>query len=1084
MFNRENPYWVRQTTEERKKIIDNVTRLYVSLLKTDNEITPYEIDVLYSLLISIFRRESISWEVHIRKVIESVTNQDDVISYLNKKLIALDKTRILLSIIVMANSDNNFSISEITQILDLTNKMDLETDGFMNIITAIEYSSQDPVSIKGFRYFNSLNQSIFSDYLLFGSAENCDVRFTNKNLSNQELMVFMIDKYLFVGTNKKTVAKINNKQLNPNELYIFPQHANLTLNATNFNFESLVRIYENRDIYDTIDFKKKDYDFKIINIMNHYSISLASGTVFRNGETIPKNRTIDLFYDDVLQIKSYANFSLLDIIRERTMIGVENMVPKELFINFENDFYTISRSESTNSIAFIEINNGQFSLFPPRRGWDVFINNERVTQETPIHINTDILTINKKNFRINSFYDLIGIPFEVDHINLLDIKHFHPDGHLALDGLSFEIQKGQLIGILGQSGCGKSTLLKTMVAELFPTYGSIVIDGKDFYQNLNYYSQYMGYVPQDDLLFSHLTVFENLYYRGRLRMPKISEEYLSQKINNILFQTNLVHRKNNRVGDLNNKFLSGGERKRLNIALELLFEPTIIICDEPTSGLSYTDTEQIIELLKSISDQGKIVVITIHQPSSQIFGQFDKVLLMDKGGKQVFYGEPDEAYNYFEQELAIISSHSERLLKKKNRKEPDFMYSLIEYPEYSDNGEPIYEQLDQNIVMKRKFPPEYWRDKFKRKMLFDLIQYDYEPKKQKKIITRTRNKMDLHSHLVQLINFFKRNLVMKMRNHANIIITFAEAPLLALIIGFILRLAPNHETYSYYKNINIGIYIFISIIVFIFLGLSNSIEEILSEKKNIIREKMLNYKISYFLFSKLGVLAIFSIVQVALYTVVSSLILGLKGMLLPNMGFLFAASVIGFSLGLCISSFLNDRKAIINILPLVLIPQIIFAGAVIEFEKMNHKIKIVEQNTIPELVQIIPSRWLFEGMYTAQADLNPYDYHLGKIRKNILTLHMNGQNDTSMEMNKQYSQLVKVPIDYPKLKYTNEYINLTVNLMTGRFLNTEKNIFLSSYKTFTGKKINTYIYNMFVILLYTLMLNMITLIRLKYFYKD
>lgn len=1121
MLSRDFTKKLKETTDERKKIIDNVTRLYVSLLKADKEITANEINVLYSLLINIFRKETISWEVFIRQIIDDEIEQkkcvkdcdnklyaicdESIINFLSEKLSALDKIRILLSLIVMSYSDHDFSIQEITLILDLARKLDLETDGFIEIINSIEYKALEPVSIKGFRHINTIEESIFSDYLLFGRGEDCHIQFANHQLNHIEFIVFMIDTYIFIGTNNRVNSFIQSNTagniipLSPYELYLIPRHAVINIAGQSFNYNILNKIYKNQEINDVIDFKKTDYDFKIVNNNNRYSIFLNRGTVFKNGLPINKNRYINILYDDTMQIKGYTNFNLTDVIRERSEIGIDNVIPKELFIDYYSGFFSINKIESAKTIVYVEINNNKFIIHPAKKGWEVFLNNKKVTEPTLFYLNTDIFTINKKNFRINSFFDLVEIPFEIDHLNILDIKHYFSDGNLGLDSISFEVQKGEILGIMGLSGCGKSTLLKAICGEIFPTYGSVMYDGKDYYENINFFSQFVGYVPQDDLLFSNLTVYENLFYRGKLRIPRITKDYLDQKINNILLKTNLIHRKNTKVGDVKNKLLSGGERKRLNLALELLFDPTVIICDEPTSGLSYSDAEQIIDILRSFSEQGKFVMLTIHQPNTYVFHKFDKVLLMDRGGKQVFFGQPNEVWTYFDAEYEQVNINKDLIDEKKRERLPEYVNIIIEYPEYRDNGEIVYEQQAQNLMIKRKFPPEYWRDKYKRKMLYDLIQYDNMRSKSNKQPVKQRKKLDFNAKLQQFTVFFQRNLIMKLRNKTNLLITFGEAPLLGVIIAFILRLAPAGEIYSFNKNINIGIYIFISVIVFIFLGMSNSMEEILSERKSIIREKMLNTRMSYFLTSKLSVLCLFSIIQVLLYLFVSSLILSVKGVFGIYFVYLFLSSLIGCSIGVLISSFLHDIKSVINILPLILIPQIIFGGAIVEFEKMNRSLKILETNPIPEIVQFMPSRWLFEGLYTAQAKLNPHDRKISKIDKQRRRLATTSGN-YSRELTEIYKKINKINKRYPKSTYNNEYVNLSVNIMDGRFLNSAQtsknnkikhdNVFLSSMKTikyipFAKHKIMpTYIYNLFVLLFFTLLINIFTLIKIKFFYKE
>jgi len=207
-------------------------------------------------------------------------------------------------------------------------------------------------------------------------------------------------------------------------------------------------------------------------------------------------------------------------------------------------------------------------------------------------------------------------------------------------------------------------------------------------------------------------------------------------------------------------------------------------------------------------------------------------------------------------------------------------------------------------------------------------------------------------------------------------------------------------------------------------------------------------------------------------------------MFLPYFIYLFLSAVSGFSIGLLISSFLSDSKAIINILPLILIPQIIFGGAIIEYEKMNRNIKLVDANPIPEVVQVMPSRWLFEGLYVSQAKLNPYDKAVESLDKKRKSLNgLSGQSYLS-ELNQIYKDISVKTKKYPKDQFTNQYLNLSVSLMDGKFLNTNKNIFLSSYKTFYEKRYPTIYFNLIVSLVFIFLLNLISVLKLKFFYKE
>jgi len=323
-------------------------------------------------------------------------------------------------------------------------------------------------------------------------------------------------------------------------------------------------------------------------------------------------------------------------------------------------------------------------------------------------------------------------------------------------------------------------------------------------------------------------------------------------------------------------------------------------------------------------------------------------MLMDMGGRMVYYGSPEDCFTYFDGELTSLNNRSAEIERKRQLMTSDFMYDVITYPEYSEVNEPVYEQIQGYVQPKRKFSPEYWRDKFKRKVLFDMIHHETSvPVSPQLIQKRKRSKQNLKSRFIQLLGYIGRSFKMKLRNRTNNVLTFVEAPLLALIISFILRYTVYGGHYQYSQNNNIGIYVFVSIIAFIFLGLSNSIEEILDERKIIQREIQMNLNTGYYQVSKLITLGVFSIVQAVLYQSIAGWVLQIKGLFGISVLYLFAAGCVGFSLGLMGSAFIKEKKAIINLLPLVLIPQIIFGGAVIEFERMNRNLTIFHKHPIP-----------------------------------------------------------------------------------------------------------------------------------------
>lgn len=1076
---------------EFRKTIDMVTRLYVHVIKSDTDIKPQEISILFSLLTNLFQDIDISWEMYVRKVLDSQFEIGEVLDYLTNELNRIDKLRIILSLVILANTDQDFEISEITDIIDLCKHFGFEPEPFVELINHFETQARDLVQIPFDFHVSHIHNSLFPDYLVYGKSPNCDIRFRNARVSDYEFVLFGIDTFLFLSTGTGPTVELDGKRLKPSTLILLPPEALLSVSGLQYDASTLWKMYHSKSSDDEIVFRKSDYDFQISKHRTRYAILLNRGSITHNQRELAHGRKVEILYDDSLQIRGYAPFTLLNVIQERKNIGVDNLIPRQLFLCFERDFFFLSRVEKPRYIALLELDKDKVYLHPPRKGWTLYLNKIRLDSLRQIALNTDTITINRRNFRINSYYDLVEIPFEIERLEIQDVKHFFKDGSLALDSVSFTARKGQLVGILGQSGCGKSTLLKTISTEIVPTYGNVVVDGKKLADNIGYYSQAMGYVPQDDLLYPNLSVYENLWYRGRLRMPNISRENLDQKIVNLLRQVNLIHRKDTRVGDYKKKLLSGGERKRLNIALELLFEPTVLICDEPTSGLSFGDAEQVVDILKQLTQQDKIVLITIHQPNSSVYRKLDQVLLMDMGGRQVYYGTPDECFDYFDEELSQISFRKAEIDRKHLLKTSDYMYDVISYPEYNERGEQVYEQVNKQVQPKRMFPPGYWRDKFKRKMLFELIQLDTQAQQARSVLVRPkRRKLDLMSQLSQAAAYVARSFKMKLRNPTNNVITFVQAPLLGLIISFILRHIPTQDSYSYHDNNNIGIFIFVSVIAFIFLGLSNSIEEILEERKIILRERMIYLRSSFYLGSKMVSLTFFTILQVLLYTIVASLVLQIRGLAAMNLIYLLMSGLVGCSLGLLTSSFLRDNKAIINLLPIILIPQIIFGGAVIEFERMNRSLTLLKKSPIPEVVQIIPSRWLFEGLTTAYAKNTAFHRKLARNEKKRLTAKARFEDHelTVLEYRDRLKRLreseLEIVRNWNPDQVLNRHLNSSVGIMDGQIAVSGHNQFLASWTHLGRRKVRTWNFNLGVILLYLILMNLVTLVKLKYYYKD
>ena len=228
-----------------------------------------------------------------------------------------------------------------------------------------------------------------------------------------------------------------------------------------------------------------------------------------------------------------------------------------------------------------------------------------------------------------------------------EIEYRFRNSSHGIKKFSFQGSSGQLVGIIGGSGAGKSTLLKVLNGDLKPSAGGIYINGRNLQTKSKELEGMIGYIPQDDLLIEDLTVKQNLQFNAQLCLDGHSAEEIEEAVQTLLQELDLYEARDLKVGSPLNKFISGGQRKRLNIALELIREPQLLFVDEPTSGLSSTDSENVVALLKEQALKGKLVLSTIHQPSSELFKQFDHLIVLDRGGFPVYSGNPIDGITYF-----------------------------------------------------------------------------------------------------------------------------------------------------------------------------------------------------------------------------------------------------------------------------------------------------------------------------------------------------------------------------------------------------------------------------------------------------
>lgn len=229
------------------------------------------------------------------------------------------------------------------------------------------------------------------------------------------------------------------------------------------------------------------------------------------------------------------------------------------------------------------------------------------------------------------------------------------DKKRILHKISGSVARGSVLGLLGPSGSGKTSLLNALAAveNGRSTYsGAILVDGKKIAKD---YRKIAAYVQQDDSLYSTLTVRECILYSAQLRLPStVSDTVKDAMVERVISELNLGHVVHSRIGShgQNNRGISGGERRRVSIGMELVTSPQILFLDEPTSGLDSSSANSVVQLVKELASHGRIVVMSIHQPSAKSFLQLDHVMLLAKG-KMLYHGPPAESKTYF-QDLGFI----------------------------------------------------------------------------------------------------------------------------------------------------------------------------------------------------------------------------------------------------------------------------------------------------------------------------------------------------------------------------------------------------------------------------------------------
>jgi ABC-type multidrug transport system ATPase subunit len=579
----------------------------------------------------------------------------------------------------------------------------------------------------------------------------------------------------------------------------------------------------------------------------------------------------------------------------------------------------------------------------------------------------DSIQVNKKI--VIDYYDLKSRYLRQNclqklNLKINDLSFSYPNGK-GIRSFNLSAEPGTLSGVIGVEGSGKSTFLRLLAGEIVGTSGDIFINGYSLKKELYLLKGMIGFVPEDDLLFNELTVYENLYIPAKLYLGKTTSDAIKSKVDKLLQELGLEHVKNTIVGSVKDKNLLPGQRRLINIALELLRDPPILIVDNALTPLSQSDSSRIIEVLSNYSYKGKIVFTSITQTDIDTFAYFDRLFVLDNGGFPVYYGKIKDAWNYFCKLFKIPVTQHEKI-------GPESINHLIITKRDGTAKNSIY----------RYFTP------------LDLYNNNKELTHKEEYNNNTWKLLPenlLHPPTLdrQYLMFSMRNFKTKIARSRELIYTILVAPVLAILISIALRHSTDAD-YNFSTNENIPAFFFISILFAILFGLIQSANEIFKERNIIKKQEYLNLSRFSYINSKITYLFIIGLIQSFFYLLIANVILEITDMLLINWLILFSSFSFGILIGLMLS---KTHRTLENIyarsIPLIIILQLLFGGGFIDIE-LN---RAGGKNYTMLFSDLIVARWGYEAAMVYQFRYNSYQKNFYDLERDyalseVTTIHL------------------------------------------------------------------------------------------------
>lgn len=563
-----------------------------------------------------------------------------------------------------------------------------------------------------------------------------------------------------------------------------------------------------------------------------------------------------------------------------------------------------------------------------------YVAGRRVTAPTPVRAGE---TVSLGSCRVTLAGGTVppAAPPEPPAIDVRDLA-VEVGGRSILHDVSLPVRPGTLVAIVGPSGAGKSTLLAALVGSLRPTAGRVLVAGADLHARFDELRGRIGYVPQDDILHADLTVGQALWYAARLRLPRDwSRAETRARVAAVVADLGLAGLEGSRIGSVDRRGISGGQRKRVNVALELITDPPILVLDEPTSGLSSTDALAIVRLLRGLADAGRTVVLTIHQPGAEILRLFDALAVVARddstgqAGTLAWYGPawPDAAA-FFEPGSPPDADAVLRGLER--RRVADWQRDW--------RASPAHAAWVGTRAAAEEAPPA----------------------------RRARRAAALAEAFRQWVVLVRRGIAVKVADAWASTVLLAQAPLIALLVVLVFAArttTPIEPSTWESASTALATTTFVLAIAAVWFGCSNAAREIVAEWPVFRRERMVGLSLGAYLASKVVVLATLCAIQCAILLAVVRVGCDLRLPWTPAFVHLFLAANVAVTIGLCVSATVRTAEAAAGLLPLVILPMVILGGILLPLADMPAPVTV--------LADAMPSRWAFERLLQAEADARP-----------------------------------------------------------------------------------------------------------------